>query len=148
MFPMKVNVNMDLVIRGCHSSRNHDYFGSAPNKPDGCQSWILAWHYLSVDPLKVDIYIYIKYTYIVYIYISSIYLYIIYLYIYVIYVYMWSIYIYMWYMVNLSKESKAKNLKSELRFWYKPSNGGKQKIPRHPIGLLPSWDSLKSSKNI
>ena len=148
MFPMKVNVNMDLVIRGCHSSRNHDYFGSAPNKPDGCQSWILAWHYLSVDPLKVDIYIYIKYTYIVYIYISSIYIYIIYLYIYMWYMYTCDLYIYMWYMVNLSKESKAKNLKSELRFWYKPSNGGKQKIPRQPIGLLPSWDSLKSSKNI
>ena len=146
MFPMKVNVNMDLVIRGCHSSRNHDYFGSAPNKPDGCQSWILAWHYLSVDPLKVDIYIYIKYTYIVYIY--HLYIYILSIYIYICDICIYVIYIYMWYMVNLSKESKAKHLKSELRFWYKPSNGGKQKIPRHPIGLLPSWDSLKSSKNI
>lgn len=52
-------------------------------------------------------------------------------------------------MVNLSKESKAKNLlKARFAFDTNHPMGGKQKIPRHPIGLLPSWDSLKSSKNI
>ena len=135
---MKVNVNMDLVIRGCHSSRNHDYFGSAPNKPDGCQSWILAWHYLSVDPLESG-YLYI---YIYQIYIHSVYIYIYHLYIYILSIYIcdiciYVIYIYMWYMVNLSKESKAKNLKSELRFWYKPSNGRQTENPTSSHWVAP-----------